>query len=76
MRADELYPVYQEALDSAKSKVNVKSIILEEEGHLEEMLKQLKEFSVDWETHAGRALEIESHLFDAWAQALSKEVIG
>jgi hypothetical protein len=43
---------------------------------LEEMLKQLKEFSTDWETHAGRALEIESRLFDAWAQALSKEVIG
>jgi hypothetical protein len=76
VRADELYPVYQEALDSAKSKVNVKSIILEEEGHLEEMLKQLKEFSADWETHAGKALEIESLLFDAWAQALSEEIIG
>ena len=48
VRADELYPVYQEALENADSKVNVKSIILEEEGHLEEMLAQLKRFSPDW----------------------------
>ena len=74
VRADELYPVYQDALDQARSKVNVKSIILEEEGHLEEMLKQLKEFSPDWEIHAGRALEIESRLFDDWVQALGKEL--
>ncbi|MDB5133875.1 MAG: hypothetical protein JWP37_478, partial [Mucilaginibacter sp.] len=45
VRADELYPVYQEALDNVSSKVNVKSIILEEEGHLEEMINQLKSFS-------------------------------
>ena len=29
VRADGLYPIYQEALDTAKSKVNVKSIIVE-----------------------------------------------
>src|ERR1700742_465798 len=45
VRADELYPIYQDALDNARSKVNVKSIILEEEGHLEEMLNQLRQFS-------------------------------
>ncbi|RYE18927.1 MAG: hypothetical protein EOP51_20980, partial [Sphingobacteriales bacterium] len=44
VRADELYPIYQDALDAAGSKVNVKSIILEEEGHLEEMINQLKHF--------------------------------
>jgi len=41
VRADELYPIYQEALENVSSKVNVKSIILEEEGHLEEMINQL-----------------------------------
>lgn len=76
VRADELYPVYQEALDAARSKVNVKSIILEEEGHLEEMLKQLKEFSPDWEIHAEKALEIESRLFNDWLQALEGELIN
>jgi hypothetical protein len=74
VRADELYPVYQEALDSAKSKVNVKSIILEEEGHLEEMLKQLKEFSPDWEIHAQKAVEIEARLFNDWVNALEQEL--
>lgn len=74
VRADELYPVYQEALDAAKSRVNVKSIILEEEGHLEEMLKQLKDFSPQWEIHAERSLEIEARLFNDWVQALGKEL--
>ncbi|WP_379091029.1 hypothetical protein [Pedobacter sp. UC225_65] len=54
VRADELYPIYQEVLTAKESRVTVKSIILEEEGHLEEMLHQLKEFSPDWEKHAQR----------------------
>lgn len=71
VRADELYPIYQTTLDAAGSRVNVKSIILEEEGHLEEMIKQLKEFSADWELHAQKAVEFESRLFDNWVHALA-----
>jgi hypothetical protein len=74
MRADELYPVYQDALDSAGSKVNVKSIILEEEGHLEEMLNQLKAFSPDWETYAKKAVEFENCLFLDWVGALCESL--
>lgn len=74
VRADELYPVYQDVLDGTKSKVNVKSIILEEEGHLEEMLHQLKQFSPDWEIHAQKAVDIETGLFNDWIVALSAEV--
>jgi hypothetical protein len=74
VRADELYPVYQQALDDAGSKINVKSIILEEEGHLEEMTAQLKNFSEDWELHAKHAVAIESKLFASWANALAEEV--
>src|ERR1700744_1127099 len=74
VRADELYPVYQEELDKAASKVNVKSIILEEEGHLEEMINQLKSFSANWEFHANKAVEMESRLFNDWVIALGKEV--
>jgi len=73
VRADELYPVYQDVLDQTGSKVNVKSIILEEEGHLEEMLVQLKNFSADWQIHAEKAVEFESSLFDQWVKALEKE---
>jgi hypothetical protein len=76
VRADELYPIYQQALDKAESKVTVKSIILEEEGHLEEMIGQLKQFSPDWETHAAIALNFENVLFDDWLAALGKEVLG
>ena len=76
VRADELYPIYQQALDDAGSKVNVKSIILEEEGHLEEMLAQLKQFSPDWEIHANVALGYEKQLFEDWAAELGKEVLA
>lgn len=74
VRADELYPIYQEVLTEAQSKVNVKSIILEEEGHLEEMLNQLHQFSPDWEKHAIKAVSIETSLFNNWLQGLEKEV--
>jgi hypothetical protein len=74
VRADGLYPVYQQALENAGSKVNVKSIILEEEGHLEEMMSQLKKFSDDWTLHAEKAVEFESKLFSDWVSALSVEI--
>ena len=73
VRADELYPVYQDALDTASSRINVKSIILEEEGHLEEMINQLKSFSPDWQIHADKAVELESRLFSGWIEALGNE---
>jgi hypothetical protein len=71
VRADELYPIYQEALDNAKSKVNVKSIIVEEEGHLEEMITQLKSFSPEWKNHAEKALIIEQNLFEVWVKEIA-----
>jgi hypothetical protein len=74
VRADELYPIYQDALDSAGSKINVKSIILEEEGHLEEMINQLKQFSPQWQLHADKAVEMETRLFNNWVVALDGEV--
>jgi hypothetical protein len=74
VRADELYPVYQEALEKAGSKVNVKSIILEEEGHLEEMVNQLKTFSPSWQLHADKAVELEARLFLKWLEALVTEL--
>jgi hypothetical protein len=74
VRADGLYPVYQDALDEAGSKINVKSIILEEEGHLEEMINQLQKFSPEWEFHAQKAVDMESGLFKNWVAALAAEL--
>lgn len=74
VRADELYPVYQDILTETASKVMVKSIILEEEGHLEEMIHQLKSFSPDWEIHAAVAVGIEQQLFENWMHSLTQEL--
>lgn len=74
VRADELYPVYQQVLTEASSKIMVKSIILEEEGHLEEMINQLNEFSSDWKDHADHILTIEKELHDEWMNAITEEV--
>ncbi len=74
VRADELYPVYQDTLDQLKSKVMVKSIILEEEGHLEEMIAQLQSFSPDWEMYAKDIQAIEQVLHEEWINAIAQEL--
>jgi len=74
VRADMLYGIYQDVLANAGSKVNVKSIIAEEEGHLAEMNRMLKEFSTDWEVMAKDVLEIEDKLFVTWVKALQNEL--
>ena len=74
VRADELYPVYQDILTKTSSKIMVKSIILEEEGHLEEMINQLDEFSENWKTHAENILKIEHELHEQWINAIIEEV--
>lgn len=74
VRADELYPIYQDVLTEASSKVNVKSIILEEEGHLEEMINQLQHFSPDWQLHADKAVAIETGLFNTWVSEVKAEI--
>lgn len=74
VRADELYPVYQQALTEESSRIMVKSIILEEEGHLEEMINQLNEFSADWKHHAEQILTIEKELHEEWINAVTKDV--
>ncbi len=74
VRADELYPVYQDILTKTFSKIMVKSIILEEEGHLEEMINQLNEFSENWKPHAENILKIEHELHVQWINAIIQEV--
>lgn len=76
LRADDLYPIYQTALSQLKSKITVKSIILEEVGHLEEMTAQLETFSPDWELHAAQIIAIENDLFIKWISALKEEING
>jgi hypothetical protein len=73
VRADMLYGIYQEVLTKAGSKVNVKSIIAEEEGHLEEMQKMLEVFHPEWRQLADEMCAREHHLFEQWIHAIGKE---
>jgi hypothetical protein len=75
VRADELYPQYQQVLDAIKSPVNVKSIIAEEINHLAEMTHQLKEFSPDYKLLCKTAVAMETALFNDWMGAVQKEVL-
>lgn len=74
VRADALYPVYQKVLTENQSKVTVKSIIMEEEGHLEEMIRQLHEFSPEWEKHASEVIRIEQRMFSNWMKGIEAEL--
>lgn len=74
VRADQLYPIYQAVLTESQSKVTVKSIILEEEGHLEEMINQLNAFSPDWEQHAQQVIKIEEQMFNDWIESLAADI--
>jgi rubrerythrin len=74
VRADELYPKYQEVLTEIKSNINIKSIIAEEINHLHEMTNQLKVFSADWEKLCSVACSLESILYNNWITAVEKEI--
>jgi hypothetical protein len=76
VRASKLYPAYQEVLTGINSRINVKSIIAEEEGHLEEMLTQMKDFFGNrMLVAAGAAQKFEHRLYDHWLEALEKELL-
>ena len=74
VRADALYPDYQSVLTEYSQKVMVKSIIAEEEGHLEEMISQLQHFHPNWEKYAAQVIALEEILFLEWIAAIEKEL--
>ncbi len=74
VRADKLYPIYQNVLDNALSKVNVKSIIAEEENHLKEMKTQIAAFTNEAQMMCSTVLEMEQNLFQNWLLNLQKEI--
>lgn len=74
VRADELYPVYEEVLRATESKISVRMIVVEEQGHLEEMIQQMDTFFGDWKSHSEFALAIEKRLFERWINSIQKSV--
>ncbi len=72
LRAHELYPIYEEALRACKSKIYVKSIILEEENHLREMKQGLDKIHLGL-AYAKKVCMFEHILFEKWMNAVTNE---
>lgn len=73
LRAEEFYPLYDEALRKKGSKVTVKSILLEEKEHLREMREGLDALPSGW-AHADVVCSFESTLCQQWLQAVGKSI--
>lgn len=71
LRASELYPLYEEILRKQGSKVTVKSILLEEKGHLMEMEEELKKIPSSF-VHAEKICAIETNICRKWLIALDQ----
>jgi hypothetical protein len=72
VRADMLYGIYQEALTKHSSKVNVNSIIAEEEVHLAVMQRMLESFYPQWVELATDICNVENMLFEKWIAAINE----
>lgn len=75
LRAEELYPIYDEVLRKASSRVAVKSILLEEKEHLKEMTEGLQLLPSGF-IHAAQICSIESNLCQAWLDAVAISLRG
>lgn len=69
LRAGEIYPIYEEILRKTGSRVTVKSILLEEKEHLNEMKEGLHMISSGF-MHAENICKLESILCENWLNNL------
>lgn len=74
VRAGAVYPLYNEILGQAGSSVSLRSIILEEDGHLAEMQSELEKHSL--EQTAKQLAPAEERLFTRFVEHLEKAVQG
>jgi len=73
LRAQKLYPFYDQILRKHQSKVYVKSIILEEEHHLYEMEEGIKKLPLG-EKYAKKACSFENALFSKWIEDVEADL--
>jgi hypothetical protein len=71
LRAAFLYPAYDKALRSLGSPVHVKSIVLEEEEHLQDMQRELDSIQ-EGALYINSIKNIECDLFTSWLKAITK----
>lgn len=74
LRAGEIYPIYEEILRKTGSRVTVKSILIEEKEHLEEMIEGLHKLPGGF-IHAKEICAFESELCQKWLQAVENDII-
>jgi hypothetical protein len=72
LRAEELYPIYDTTLRKAGSRVAVKSILLEEKEHLQEMKEGLHQLPSGF-VHADQICAFEGDLCKKWFDAVLKD---
>lgn len=73
LRAAELYPIYEEILRKTFSSVRVKSILLEEKEHLEEMENGLRELPFG-ACHASAICSLEASLCKKWLKSIRRSI--
>lgn len=73
LRADELYRVYDDVLKNAGSKVSVKSILLEEKEHLNEMVEGLHKLHAGF-AHAEQICAFEGDLCRKWILSVGNTI--
>lgn len=73
LRADELYPLYDEILRKASSKVTVKSIMLEEKEHLEAMREGIS-LLPGGNDLASHVCTFENALYTKWLSAMTLDI--
>lgn len=73
LRADELYRIYDDVLKSIGSKVTVKSILLEEKEHLNEMVEGLHKMPSGF-TYAEQVCAFEGDLCKKWILSIDNEI--
>jgi hypothetical protein len=73
LRAEEFYPIYDKILHEHNSRIAVKSILLEEKEHLEEMKEGLDQLPYGWE-HAEYVCNVESALCKQWLDSVENSL--
>lgn len=75
VRAQSIYPVYEEVLGTQGIPISLKMILAEESEHLSEMESLAEDcLGASWRQHANVACDFENVLFDRWAKSLESDL--
>lgn len=73
LRAGALYPLYHQVLRELNSKVHVKAIVLEEEEHLNDMIREI-DLMENGDLFSKKVCQMESELNQFWQEAIKNDV--